>query len=98
MFKQPAIKFLGVKVNQGMVQMDDTKIAKVQNWITPNSITKVCKFLGFTGYYCCFIQDYLKKACPLLYLTYNMTPWHWGNDQQSTFKTLQDAMCDKPVL
>jgi len=29
MFEQPAIKFLGVKVDQGTVQMDDTKIAKV---------------------------------------------------------------------
>jgi len=25
-------------------------------------------------------------------------PWHWGHDQQSVFETLQDAMCEKPVL
>jgi len=81
-----------------MVQMDDTKIAKVQNWITPNNITEVCKFLGFTGYYHYFIQDYSKKAHPLLYLMHNTTPWHWEQDQQTVFETLQDTMCDKPVL
>ena len=97
-FEQPAIKFLKVKVNQGTVQMDDTKIVKVQNWITLNSVMEVCKFLGFTGYYHYFIQDYLKKACPLLYLTHNTTPWQWENNQQTAFETLQDAMCSKPVL
>jgi len=29
-FEQPKIKFLGVNVDQGMVQMDDTKIEKVK--------------------------------------------------------------------
>jgi len=78
--------------------MDDTKIAKVKNWVTPHNIQEVCKFLGFTGYYCYFIQDYSKKARPLLYLTHNTTPWHWGQDQQAAFKILRDTMCEKPVL
>jgi len=97
-FEQPKIEFLGVNVDQGTVQMDDMKIEKVKKWITPHNIREVCKFLGFTGYYCYFIQDYSKKACPLLYLTHNTTPWHWGQDQQTAFETLRNAMCDKPVL
>jgi len=97
-FEQPTIEFLGVKVNQGTVQMDNTKIAKVKNWIMPYNVTEVCKFLGFTGYYCYFIQDYSKKAQPLCYLTHNTTPWHWEQDQQMAFETLCNAMCDKPVL
>jgi len=97
-FEQPTIEFLGVKVDQGTVQMDDMKIAKVRNWITLHNITEVHKFLGFTGYYCYFIQDYSKKARPLLYLTHNTTPWHWEQDQQTAFEILRDTMCDKPVL
>jgi Reverse transcriptase (RNA-dependent DNA polymerase) len=31
-FEQPSIEFLGVRVMQGQVQMDDTKIEKVRNW------------------------------------------------------------------
>src|SRR6267142_1366254 len=97
-FKQSTIEFLGVKVDQGTVQMDDTKIAKVRNWITLHNVTEVRKFLGFTWYYRYFIQDYSKKACPLLYLSHNMTPWHWEQDQQTAFETLHDAMCNKPIL
>jgi len=66
-FEQPEIEFLGVNVDQGTVQMDDTKIEKVKRWITPHNVREVHKFLGFTGYHCYFIQDYSKKARPLLY-------------------------------
>src|SRR5579863_9112982 len=57
-FEQPQIEFLGVTVNQGMVQMDDKKVKKVKNWQQPTKVTEVQKFLGFTGYYRYFIQDY----------------------------------------
>jgi hypothetical protein len=50
-FEQPSIKFLGVWITQGEVQMDDTKVEKVCNWRPPTNVTEVQKFLGFTGYY-----------------------------------------------
>jgi hypothetical protein len=31
-FEQPSIEFLGVRITQGEVQMDDTKVDKVCNW------------------------------------------------------------------
>ena len=31
-FEQPQIEFLGVTVDQGMVQMDDKKVEKVKSW------------------------------------------------------------------
>ena len=61
-FKQPSIEFLGVCVDQGIVQMDNTKIEKVKKWQTPFNVREVWKFLGFTGYYRYFIQDYLGIA------------------------------------
>jgi hypothetical protein len=61
-FEQPSIEFLGVRITQGEVQMDDTKVEKVCNWRPPTNVTEVRKFLGFTGYYCYFIKDYSKIA------------------------------------
>ena len=61
-FEQPSIKFLGVWITQGEVQMDDTKVEKVCNWRPPTNVMEVRKFLGFTGYYRYFIRDYLKIA------------------------------------
>jgi Reverse transcriptase (RNA-dependent DNA polymerase) len=76
-FKQPSIKFLGVRITQGEVQMDDTKVDKVCNWQTPTNVTEVRKSLGFTGYYHYFIKDYLKITQPLLQLTHLTTLWSW---------------------
>ena len=76
-FEQPSIEFLGVCVDQGTVQMDETKIEKVKNWQTPFNVREVWKFLGFTGYYRYFIQDYSCITQPLLDLTQKTTPWHW---------------------
>ena len=97
-FEQPSIDFLGIVVNQGEVRMDESKVAKVQEWPVPTNVTEVHKFLGFTGYYRYFIKDYLMIACPLLQLTRKTTPWHWENAQQQAFQELKDKMCSKPVL
>jgi hypothetical protein len=97
-FKQPSIKFLGVRVTQCQVQMDDTKVEKVRNWQIPTNVMELCKFLGFTGYYHYFIKDYSKIAQPLLQLTHLTNPWSWNQEEQIVFKTLQKAMTNKPVL
>jgi RNase H-like domain found in reverse transcriptase len=97
-FEQPSIEFLGVRITQGEVHMDDTKVDKVHNWRTPTNVTEVCKFLGFTGYYRYFIRDYSKIARPLLQLTHLTTPWSWQQEEQAAFETLRKAMMDKPVL
>jgi hypothetical protein len=97
-FRQPSIKFLGVWVTQGEVQMDNTKVEKVRNWKTPTNVTEIWKFLGFTGYYHYFIKDYSKIAWPLLQLTHLTTPWSWTKNEQMAFETLQNKMVDKPVL
>jgi Reverse transcriptase (RNA-dependent DNA polymerase) len=97
-FKQTSIKFLGMHITQGEVQMDDTKVEKVRNWRTPTNIMEVQKFLGFTGYYRYFIKDYSMITRPLLQLTHLMTPWSWQIEEQTAFETLHKAMIDKPVL
>jgi Reverse transcriptase (RNA-dependent DNA polymerase) len=40
-FRQPSIKFLGVWVTQGEVQMGNTKVEKVRNWKTPTNVTEI---------------------------------------------------------
>jgi Reverse transcriptase (RNA-dependent DNA polymerase) len=80
-FEQLSIEFLGVRVSEGTVHMDDVKVEKVHKWLPPTNVTEVHKFLGFTGYYRYFIKDYSKIAKPLLLLTHNSTPWQWNNEQ-----------------
>jgi len=78
--------------------MEQGKVDKVKEWKPPQNVTKVQRFLGFTGYYQYFIQGYSQITRPLLDLTKNTTPWHWEASQQQAFEGLCDKMCKKPVL
>jgi hypothetical protein len=78
--------------------MEQAKVDKVKEWKAPTNVKEVCKFLGFTGYYCYFIQDYSKYARPLIELTRKETVWQWKEKEQQAFEFLQDKMCSKPVL
>jgi hypothetical protein len=80
------------------VHMEQAKVDKVKEWKTPTNIKEVHKFLGFTGYYRYFIQDYSKYTRLLIELTRKETVWQWKEKEQQVFKFLQDKMCLKPVL
>ena len=48
-FEQSEIEFLGIRVKEGMVHMEDHKVKKVKNWEAPRNVQGICEFLGFTG-------------------------------------------------
>ena len=57
-FGQQRIEFLGVILQDGMVQMDPVKIKGIADWSTPQNVTDVHSFLGFMGFYHYFIPNY----------------------------------------
>ena len=97
-FEKPSIDFLGVRVRQGQVKMQSSKVDKVKEWKPLRNVQEVHRFLGFTRYYHYFIKNYLSITKPLIELTRKTAPWQWGNDQVHTFETLKAKMCEKPVL
>src|SRR6266851_6981119 len=78
--------------------MEQSKVDQVKEWIHPQNVHKVRKFLGFTGYYRYFIQGYSQIARLLLDLTKQAMTWHWDKKEQEAFKSLRDKMVSKPVL
>ena len=57
-FDQKRIKFLGVILENGTIQMDPAKVKGVVDWPPPWNVTDICSFLGFTGFYRYFILNY----------------------------------------
>src|SRR5712671_5468812 len=97
-FTQRRIEFLGVVLENNMIQMDPMKVKGVAEWPYPRNPTDVRSFLGFTGFYRYFIPNYLRVARPLLDLTKKATPWVWTEAQTTVFEMLKSLMCSKPVL
>jgi hypothetical protein len=45
--------------------VDPVKVMEIVGWKIPKTVTKVQSFLGFAGYYQCFIEGFSKIAKPM---------------------------------
>ncbi|GKC99641.1 putative reverse transcriptase domain-containing protein, partial [Tanacetum coccineum] len=92
------VHFLGHEVNNDGIHVDLSKIEAVKNWKVPKTPSEIQSFLGLAGYYRCFIANFSKVAKPLGSLTQKNQKYEWGKEQEEAFQTLQDNLCNAPIL
>ena len=109
-FFQKKIKCLGHVLSEQGISCHPKKTSAVSSWPTPTNVKDVQKFLGFTGFYRHFIQDYAKVARPLTELLRGCdlrqskrkkivyTDWTWGEAQEGAFRELVCQLTEPPVL
>ena len=59
------IGFLGVMIGPKGIQMEKKKVKRVLDWLTPQCVKDVQKFLRLANYYRRFIQGFASIARPL---------------------------------
>ncbi|XP_052622433.1 uncharacterized protein LOC128127784, partial [Lactuca sativa] len=92
------VQFLGHVVNQKGILVDPAKVEAVMSWEVPKSPSEIRSFLGLAGYYRRFIKDFSKIAVPLTRLTRKGVTFSWGPEQQTSFETLRQRLCEAPIL
>ncbi|GKA32480.1 putative reverse transcriptase domain-containing protein [Tanacetum coccineum] len=92
------VQFLGHVINGNRIHVDPSKIEAVKNWKALRTPTEVCSFLGLTGYYRRFIENFSKIAKSLTILTHKCKTFDWGEEQELAFQTLKDKLCNAHVL
>ncbi|GKE76932.1 putative reverse transcriptase domain-containing protein, partial [Tanacetum coccineum] len=80
------------------IHVEPSKIEAVKNWKAPRTPTKVNSFLRLAGYYCRFIENFSKIAKSLTILTQKSKTFDWGEEQELSFQTLKDNLCNAPIL
>nr|GEV44383.1 hypothetical protein [Tanacetum cinerariifolium] len=80
------------------LKVDPSKIKEVMNWQVPKNVGEIRCFLGLTGYYQRFIQDFSKIASSLTKLTRKNNPFVWSEEQEEAFVTLRKKLCEAPIL
>ncbi|GKA63579.1 putative reverse transcriptase domain-containing protein [Tanacetum coccineum] len=62
------VQFLRHVINSRGIHVDPAKIKAVKDWASPTTPTKICQFLGLTGYYRRFIEELLTNYdCEIRY-------------------------------
>ncbi|GBG59306.1 hypothetical protein CBR_g32319 [Chara braunii] len=76
-FGRTRVLYLGHEIFAEGLKPDDAKVASICDWPRPQSVTEMRSFLGMTGYYCNFVQNYSIVVALLTDLTRLDTPWEW---------------------
>nr|GEU53581.1 putative reverse transcriptase domain-containing protein [Tanacetum cinerariifolium] len=92
------VQFLGHVINGNGIHVDPSKIEEVKNWKALRTLTKVRSFLGLAGYYRRFIEIFSKIAKSLTIVTQKCKTFDWGKEQELTFQTLKDKLCNAYAL
>ena len=95
-FKQQQMEFLGVILENRMVQMDPAKLKGITDWPQPQHITDIHAFLGFTGFYCYSVPNYSNIVQPLIQLTKKNAAFRWTKRMQSHLQTPQNTDVQLP--
>ncbi len=92
------VEFLGHVITPEGLLVNEAKIQNVRDAKDPTTVTQVQAFLGLTGYYRNFVQDYARVAKPLIDLTQKGMPFLWGQYQKEAFENLRQKLISAPIL
>ena len=73
------IGFLGHVVSASGVLVDSEKVEVIMSWERPKSVFEIRSFLGLTGYYRRFIEDFSQLVEPMTKLTLKEVKFEWND-------------------
>lgn len=97
-FCRQEVEYLGHTISINGILPNGRNTEKVQNMPKPRNAKDIRSFLGMTGYYRRFVQDYASMAEPLTKMTRKDQQFIWGAEQQQTFEAFKSYLLNPPLL
>ena len=97
-FGQEEVEYLGCLVSKFGVKPNPKKINDVKCFPIPRKVKQLRGFLGLSGYFRRFVENYAATAHPLTNLTKKKIPWVWHGEHQNAFETLKNKLINYPIL
>ena len=105
---KPEVRYLGHILSAEGLRADPEKIVAVKDWVRPENLQELRRFLGFASYYRRFVPSFAKLAAPLHDLVGKLAKRKRGkkiqinNDWKETheegFQLLKQRLTSTPVL
>lgn len=96
-FAKARVVYLDHIISGKGVEVDPEKIRAIKEWSASTNVREVKGFLGLTGYYRRFVQNYGTVAALLTQLL-KSGAYKWSNEAQEAFEKLKTAMMTLPSL
>jgi hypothetical protein len=93
------VNFLGHRITQKGLKMDDHKVKAILDWEPSKSIPTLKSFMGLASYYHKFIKNFAKIVAPLTNLLKKFVgTYEWDGACDEAFETLKGVLVKAPVL
>lgn len=93
------VKYLGFIIGDGCIKTDPEKISAIVDFPVPCTVRHVRRFIGMSGWYRRFIENYASIAAPITDLMSNKTgKFEWSKAAQIAFDKLKQALSTAPIL
>ncbi|CAG8608430.1 3066_t:CDS:2, partial [Paraglomus occultum] len=92
------LEFLGHVIGKEGLAPDDRKIEAIKDYPAPVDTKEIQSFLGMTGFYRQFIQDYSELTKPITDLLKKKIKFLWTDECQDAFETLKRCLIKSPIL
>jgi hypothetical protein len=79
------VAFLGHVISEGGISVDPSKVQDVLSWKAPTSVSDIWSFLGLTGYYQRFIEEFSKISKPMIELFEKDKKFEWTPACKASF-------------
>lgn len=92
------VEYLGHVVEAGTIRPSEKKVTAVKQFSKPTTTKSIQSFVGLTGYFRKFVQQYALIARPLAQLLKTESKFVFGAEQEHAFEQLKKALTTDPVL
>ncbi|KAK0040803.1 Retrovirus-related Pol polyprotein from transposon 17.6 [Biomphalaria pfeifferi] len=97
-FCQASIQYLGHIVGQGQVKPVMAKVEAIQAFPIPADRKQLRRFLGMSGYYRKFCENFSVIASPLTNLLRKNVRFTWTDECQKAFNQIKQILSSSPIL
>ncbi|CAA7036099.1 unnamed protein product [Microthlaspi erraticum] len=91
------VLFLGYIVFERGLQVDPAKVATIQTWPTPHTLTDVRSFHGLASFYRRFVHQFSSIMSPITDCI-KATPFVWTKEADIAFQRIKQKLSSAPVL